>query len=231
MGKKYVFTNSLMVGSIRMVTKAKGYRFKIAETEQELQAVYDLRLRIYQQEVIHDSHPYPDEFDPHAVILIAYKRRTPVATMRLVRAEKGNITTELYCPDLLNEISPRNTVEIGGLAIEKAHRGGSNFVFVSLLHLGLEWCASNHRQNWIGISTLKKLELFKALNPNLLIRVAVKEALLDSQNQARRKENDQIQVRGKKPYPFVIDISSVNYWGAVRYYIGKLFRRENKESV
>ena len=226
MKKKYALTNKFMVGFVGVITKARGYRFKIAETAQELQDAFDLRMKIYQLEVIRNAEPFPDEYDFHSVILMAYKGDTAIASMRMVLTEKRSMTTELYSPDLLEGFTLKQSVEIGGLVIDKAHRGGTKFVFLSLLHLALEWCDQNHRSFWIGISTQKKLELFKALNPNLIIKESVPESSLEMSKRLRRRENDRVQIKGKKPYPFVIDVSNVDYLGAVGFYLRKVLNRK-----
>ncbi|MEO1259505.1 MAG: GNAT family N-acyltransferase [Bacteroidota bacterium] len=225
MKRNFLLTNKMMIGFVRLNATLRNYRIKIAETEEELQHAFALRLRIYQKEVLSQTNPYPDQYDQKSVILLVYQGKKAIATMRMVKVKGGCLTTELYQPNLLEKQESKEVVEIGGLAIDKTHRGGLKFVFISLLITSLEWCSRNQVRYWIGISTLRKVEMFRAINPNLVIKEAIRENLLAEELQERRKENDRIQMKGLRPLPFLIDVSQTDYFNGAMFYLRRLLSR------
>ncbi len=142
----------------------KGYEFRIARTEEEIAAANKLR------ESICSSVGYPsdlsdlhDKYDSHSVIFVCYYRNTMAGTLRLIDASNCP-TFAHFNVNLPENVQIQETLELGGLAIERSHRGKGSAILIGLLNMAYDYCFANDVVRWLCWSGKRQYRLFKGIN-------------------------------------------------------------------
>lgn len=106
----------------------KGYRFRVAETAEDVFAALEIRREVYCGDFGYDV-PVPDQYDHRSYLLIAEIEETGeiVGTMRLTPREFGPVEAEEYFT-LPGDLASSHAVEISRFAIKRSHRKTTTFL-------------------------------------------------------------------------------------------------------
>jgi N-acyl-L-homoserine lactone synthetase len=109
-------------------TLLKGYRFRVAETEEEFAAALELRREVYCGDFGYEV-PVPDQYDHRSYLLIAEVEATGeiVGTMRITPRELGPVEAEEYFT-LPAHLDSARAIEISRFAIKRSHRKTRTFL-------------------------------------------------------------------------------------------------------
>ncbi len=149
---------------IKRLWAIKGYEFRIARTEEEIAAANKLR------ESICSSVGYPsdlsglhDKYDSQSVIFVCYYRNKMAGTLRLIDASNCP-TFAWYNVNLPENVQIQETLELGGLAIERSHRGKGSAILIGLLNVAYDYSFANDVVSWLCWSGKRQYRLFKGIN-------------------------------------------------------------------
>jgi len=129
---------------------------KLATTPQELNMIYQLRYRVFCEE-IHSLDPfdYPDKresdrYDPHSFHFIALENGVAIGTSRLIRTIDGKFMMEDEF-ELPSDFNRNKAVECSRVAVVKERRGLA--LPLSLLQAAYIYGLSEGYTHWCGTIT------------------------------------------------------------------------------
>ncbi len=227
--KSRPLTNRMGYHIINRLWAHNGYEFRIARTEQEIAAANRLR------ESICSSVGYPsdlsglhDKYDSHSVIFICYYRNKMVGTLRLIDASNCP-TFALFNVNLPENVQIQETLELGGLAIERSHRGKGSAILIGLLNIAYDYSFANNVVSWLCSSGKRQYKLFKGINESCETLEQHPADPFHLQNREGleswfEKDGGNIQV-------YVFDLTKVSYFQNIKRVVQKgFFKSKRKRS-
>ncbi len=139
-----------------------GYTFRVAQSAADLDAVYRIRWRVYEEAGYISRNKYPhqrmtDRYDAWSVNLLAFYRGKAVGTLRLTPLSKGSPVWELFRAKQWPE--PSKTMEMGRFAVVPEARGG-RIVALGLIGKMSEWALRKRIEWWVGYAPRPLLKIF-----------------------------------------------------------------------
>jgi len=147
---------------IKRFWAVRGYEFRVARTEQEIAAANRLR------ESICSSVGYPsdlsefhDTYDSHSVIFVCYYKDKMAGTLRLIDASNCPAFAH-FNVNLPENVQIQETRELGGLAVERSHRGKGRAILIGLLNMADNYSFANNVVSWLyPLSILQHIMLLQ----------------------------------------------------------------------
>lgn len=136
--------NKLALFLFDIVGSQKGYRFKKASTDTEL----DAANRIYEEQAFSFPTHLEAEIQKYkagTVNFVAYYNNAPVGMVRLANPKVINRAYELYGLDIAGE-----HYEIQSLVVKQGHRDGAQFVMLGLVKELYVYSIANSILSWSG---------------------------------------------------------------------------------
>lgn len=129
------------------IATLKGYSFKLARTETEIQQatnIYNEQAITFPEHLLEEN----ESFKIAAINFVAYYKGTPVGMVSLGNPKIKNRTYAHFGVDEKGEC-----FEIQGLVVKKEHRDGSQFVMLGLVKTAYQYSMKNGIHYWIAGST------------------------------------------------------------------------------
>jgi N-acyl-L-homoserine lactone synthetase len=216
----YHLSNSMIGFLFKVISRLQGYEYSIASTEEDLQAAYRLRESIFADELFGEKIHYPDRYDPHSTVLLAWHRGEVIGTVRLIRVEKSSLALDCYNFALPEHVERAQVLEFGGLVVSRQHRGKGKYAFLGMCDLAFQYSLKHGYLWWMGVATLNKIEYFRKLNKDSRV-LSVDKPL--PQHLKNRELYPGYFTEGKNPpRPFLMDNRKGSYLGAI---LGALKRK------
>jgi len=198
-----------------------GYEFRIARTEEEIAAANKLR------ESICSSVGYPsdlsdfhDKFDSHSVIFVCYYRNEMAGTLRLIDASNCP-TFAWHNVNLPENAQIQETLELGGLAIERRHRGKGSAIMIGLLNIAYDYSFVNDVAWWLCSSGKREYKLFKGINESCEI---LEQHPTDPFHLKNREVLDTwFEKHGESIQVYVFDLTKVSYYQNIKKVVQRGF--------
>ena len=151
--------------SFEIYARSQGYVFREARSKQDLEAVYQIRWKVYKEAGYISPQAYPeqrmsDRFDAWSINLVALYGGKPVGTLRLTPLEKGSPLLDLFAVKELPEYY--RTMEIGRFAVLSEARS-SRMVAIGLIGKMSEISLRKKIEWWVGYAPHPLLKTFRKL--------------------------------------------------------------------
>ena len=216
---EYTWLDHRMRRGLDLFSGMAGYKLVIGAPRQDADAVFT--------EVCGPRPPIPPElnhlrerYDNAETIIVAYYRGRPVGTVSMYTMHGGGRTLEAFPTQLPRGVSADDVLDIGRLLIRKEHRGGSRLALLGLLNAATHFSTASTRTFWVGVTSLKLLQLFRYMNPT-----AQQLPIVDNRPEATELQRYWDAYRGGPPkdvLPFIM-----RHDGAVpRAVIGRHIRNQ-----
>ncbi len=207
----------------------QGYEFRIARTEEEIAAANELRESIFSSVGYStDLSHHHDELDSHSVIFICYYRNKMVGTLRLIDASDCQVFA-WFNVNLPGNVQIQETVELGGLAIERRHRGKGSAILIGLLNMAYNYSFTNDLAWWLCGSNERQYKLFKEINESCEILEQHPPDPLHLKNREVLKSYFEKYAGNTKIYVF--DLTKVSYYQNIKRVVQRgFFKSKRKRS-
>ncbi len=214
---------------IKRLWAHKGYEFRIARTEEEIAAANKLRESICSTVGYpSDLSDFHDKYDNHSVIFVCYYRDKMAGTLRLV--DGSNCPTfALINVNLPENVPIQETVELGGLAVERSHRGKGSAILIGLLNAAYSYSRANDVASWLVFSCMRQYRLFKGINESC-------ETLKQHTPEPFHLKNREVigsyfEKQGANLQVYVFDLTKVSYYQNIKRVIQRgFFKAKQKRS-
>jgi len=212
---------------IKRLWAHNGYEFRIARTEQEIAAANKLRESIYSSVgYSSDSSDLHDKYDSHSVIFVCYYRNQMVGTLRLV--DGSNCPTfALFNVNLPENVQIQETLELGGLAVERSHRGKGSAILIGLLNAAYRYSRANDVASWLVFSCKRQYRLFKGINEGCEILEQHPTEPFHLKN--REVIGSYFEKQGGNLQVYVFDLTKVSYYQNIKRVVQRGFLKAKEK--
>ena len=205
----------------------KGYEFRIARTEQEIAGANKLRESIYScAGYSSDLSDYHDKYDSHSVIFVCYYRNEMVGTLRLIDASSCP-TFAQFNVNLPEHVHIQETLELGGLAIERSHRGKGNAILIGMLNIAYSYSRANNVVWLLCLSGKRQYRLFKKISESCEILEQHPPDPCHLKNHELFKSCSEEQRGNSQAYVF--DLTKVSYYQNIKRVAQKGFFKSKRK--
>jgi len=142
------------VGISVFVSWLKGYRFRCAETENDLNKIFKIRYEVYRESgYIPENlrHEFRDLHDQCSINFLATDRKgNIIGAMRLTKHSPLALPAEHYFNINLDIIDKTKAVEPSRLVVKKELRKGNRFITLGLGVVAYQYSKKHNIQWWVA---------------------------------------------------------------------------------
>ena len=149
--------------------KQRGIEIVHAQSSKHKADAYQLRAEIFQNEQLSsDSNQYPDRYDGHADIFVAYKNGEAVGTLRTIQLGPGCKTLDYVNVEIPKDIQVNQIRELGSLVVKRKYRGKGREIFYGLCNAAYFYSLEHEVQWWLATSRAKEMKSFTGISDSYL---------------------------------------------------------------
>ncbi|HAA17162.1 MAG TPA: hypothetical protein DCE41_37795 [Cytophagales bacterium] len=207
-------TNFFIGHVARLYFWSQGITVRCATTPQKLAQAYALRKRVQTAEGYCCRRGYPDEYDLHSDIIVAYHYGIPVGCLRLTDLSIGALGYDLCNPIIPQGIPFGNILECRDLVVDPQFRSKNSLVFLALTEFAYRQSRQLGYSHWYGLALPTQLRHFSKFAGyfQFLAKGSTTATLLEK----RSRDVAYFLKYGEQLQPFLLDLKRVSYLPGAR---------------